>query len=131
MRGRRRHHPVVTCGEVLVLLAPSGCGKSTRLRTIAGLEMPNFGEIRIGTRDVTRVVSPRDVTLRWHFKTGPIGSHASSGDMLLVAERGKRQVASPRSVRSRLTICANRRWSHFRWLVFAAARCVARRKRMY
>lgn len=35
----------VSCGEVLALLGPSGCGKSTTLRLIAGLEMPDEGEI--------------------------------------------------------------------------------------
>jgi iron(III) transport system ATP-binding protein len=39
-------------GEILVLLGPSGCGKTTLLRTIAGLEMPDTGEIRIGGREV-------------------------------------------------------------------------------
>ena len=34
-------------GEFLVLLGPSGCGKTTLLRTIAGLETPDAGEIAI------------------------------------------------------------------------------------
>ena len=32
-------------GEILVLLGPSGCGKTTLLRSIAGLERPEAGEI--------------------------------------------------------------------------------------
>jgi iron(III) transport system ATP-binding protein len=34
-------------GEILVLLGPSGSGKTTTLRLIAGLEMPDSGEITI------------------------------------------------------------------------------------
>ncbi|WP_378729989.1 ABC transporter ATP-binding protein [Nocardia brasiliensis] len=51
-------------GEFFALLGPSGCGKSTLLRTIAGLETPTGGQIRIGEKDVTRL-SPgrRDVAM--------------------------------------------------------------------
>ena len=38
-------------GQLFALLGPSGCGKSTTLRCIAGLEVPDAGEITIG-RDV-------------------------------------------------------------------------------
>ncbi|HHT9136327.1 MAG TPA: ABC transporter ATP-binding protein [Candidatus Wunengus sp. YC60] len=34
-------------GELIALLGPSGCGKTTTLRTIAGLETPDDGEIWI------------------------------------------------------------------------------------
>ena len=37
----------VPTGEFFVLLGPSGCGKTTMLRSIAGLERPSAGEIRI------------------------------------------------------------------------------------
>lgn len=39
-------------GEFLVLLGPSGCGKTTLLRSIAGLEQPDEGQIRIRDRMV-------------------------------------------------------------------------------
>lgn len=35
-------------GEFLVLVGPSGCGKSTLLSLLAGLELPDEGEIRLG-----------------------------------------------------------------------------------
>ncbi len=34
-------------GELVVLLGPSGCGKTTLLRSIAGLERPDAGEITV------------------------------------------------------------------------------------
>jgi ABC-type sugar transport system ATPase subunit len=40
----------VQAGEVFALLGPSGCGKTTMLRSIAGLEVPDEGEIWIGSR---------------------------------------------------------------------------------
>src|SRR3954452_10334698 len=37
-------------GQLFTLLGPSGCGKTTTLRCIAGLEMPDRGEIAIDDR---------------------------------------------------------------------------------
>ena len=42
----------VEAGEVFALLGPSGCGKTTTLRSIAGLEVPDEGEIWISDRMV-------------------------------------------------------------------------------
>ncbi len=39
----------VETGKLLTLLGPSGCGKTTTLRSIAGLEEPDGGEIQIGS----------------------------------------------------------------------------------
>src|SRR6185312_15987397 len=39
-------------GELFTLLGPSGCGKTTTLRSIAGLELPDSGRIRLGGNDV-------------------------------------------------------------------------------
>jgi len=38
----------VAKGEIFTLLGPSGCGKTTILRSIAGLERPDDGELMIG-----------------------------------------------------------------------------------
>src|SRR3954466_13647357 len=35
-------------GKLFTLLGPSGCGKTTTLRSIAGLERPQAGEIKVG-----------------------------------------------------------------------------------
>jgi iron(III) transport system ATP-binding protein len=37
-------------GQVFTLLGPSGCGKTTTLRCIAGLEVPDAGDITLGGR---------------------------------------------------------------------------------
>ena len=39
-------------GKTATLLGPSGCGKTTTLRCIAGLEIPNEGQISFGDRKV-------------------------------------------------------------------------------
>ena len=39
-------------GQFLTLLGPSGCGKTTLLRCVAGLELPDSGQIRIGDQTV-------------------------------------------------------------------------------
>jgi multiple sugar transport system ATP-binding protein len=42
----------IEVAEFLTLLGPSGCGKTTVLRMIAGLEIPDEGEIRVGGQKV-------------------------------------------------------------------------------
>lgn len=44
----------VAAGEVAVILGPSGCGKTTLLRVIAGLEVPDTGEVVLGSDVVSR-----------------------------------------------------------------------------
>ncbi len=43
----------VAAGTIVSLLGPSGCGKTTLLRTIAGLERPEAGEVRVDGRVLT------------------------------------------------------------------------------
>jgi iron(III) transport system ATP-binding protein len=42
----------VGTGEIFMLLGPSGCGKTTTLRCVAGLEIPDEGEIRLSEQVV-------------------------------------------------------------------------------
>ncbi len=44
-------------GEYVVLLGPSGCGKTTTLRLVAGLDVPDEGEIRVDGRVVASAAS--------------------------------------------------------------------------
>jgi len=46
----------VADGELIALLGPSGCGKTTTLRSIAGFETPDAGEIHFGDRRVTTLL---------------------------------------------------------------------------
>jgi ABC-type Fe3+/spermidine/putrescine transport system ATPase subunit len=41
--------------EYLTLLGPSGCGKTTTLRMIAGLQLPDEGEVSIDEREVSNL----------------------------------------------------------------------------
>jgi iron(III) transport system ATP-binding protein len=54
-------HQAVECvtleiadGECVVILGPSGCGKTTLLRLIAGLEVPDSGELSIAGKAMAR-----------------------------------------------------------------------------
>jgi iron(III) transport system ATP-binding protein len=48
-------------GELVTLLGPSGCGKTTTLRSIAGLEDPSAGVIRLGGEVVYSSAAKRNV----------------------------------------------------------------------
>jgi iron(III) transport system ATP-binding protein len=48
-------------GEIVTLLGPSGCGKTTTLRMVAGLEVPDGGDIFFGDRPV--VMTSRQLCL--------------------------------------------------------------------
>ncbi len=69
-------------GTVLALLGPSGCGKTTLLRSIAGLEAPDAGEIRVGDRTLTsarEVVPPERRRIGMVFQDWALFPHLSVG----------------------------------------------------
>lgn len=49
-------------GEFFTLLGPSGCGKSTTLMSIAGLERPDGGSIKVGDEVFFDAADRRDLT---------------------------------------------------------------------
>jgi multiple sugar transport system ATP-binding protein len=63
-------------GEFMVFLGPSGCGKTTTLRCIAGLEIPDDGEITIGEEIVTRR-QPADRDIAFVFQSFSLYPHLS------------------------------------------------------
>ena len=42
----------IAAGELVSLVGPSGCGKSTLLRLIAGLDVPDSGELLVGNENI-------------------------------------------------------------------------------
>ncbi|SDM87623.1 ABC transporter ATP-binding protein [Allokutzneria albata] len=69
----------VADGEFMVLLGPSGCGKTTLLRMVAGLELPDDGQVVIGGRDVT-YLEPRRRNLSMVFQSYAVFPHRKVGD---------------------------------------------------
>jgi multiple sugar transport system ATP-binding protein len=61
-------------GEFMVLLGPSGCGKTTLLRMVAGLDLPDSGQVVIGGRDVT-YLPPRERNLSMVFQSYAVFPH--------------------------------------------------------
>jgi multiple sugar transport system ATP-binding protein len=66
-------------GEFMVLLGPSGCGKTTLLRMVAGLELPDAGQIVVGGRDVT-YLPPKDRNLSMVFQSYAVFPHRKVRD---------------------------------------------------
>jgi iron(III) transport system ATP-binding protein len=67
-------------GSFFTLFGPSGCGKSTLLRCLAGLEMPDAGEIRIGddvvfSSDTATIVPPNRRRIGMVFQSYAIWPH--------------------------------------------------------
>lgn len=58
----------ISDGEFFVLLGPTGAGKTTTLRLIAGLEIPDNGELEIAGRDANALsVAERDVAMVFQY----------------------------------------------------------------
>ncbi|MGH7554069.1 MAG: ABC transporter ATP-binding protein, partial [Longimicrobiales bacterium] len=69
-------------GKLFTLLGPSGCGKTTTLRSIAGLERPQSGEITLGGRvlysSASRIfIAPNERNIGMVFQSYAIWPHMS------------------------------------------------------
>jgi multiple sugar transport system ATP-binding protein len=64
----------VSDGEFCVILGPSGCGKSTILRTIAGLEQQDSGNIVIGNEEMNGL-SPKERDVAMVFQSYALYPH--------------------------------------------------------
>ncbi len=76
----------VRAGDIVALFGPSGCGKTTTLRMIAGLEVPDSGEIWIGTEraaaDGHNLISPRGRGIGFVFQDLALWPHLTvSGNL--------------------------------------------------
>ena len=74
--------------EYFSLLGPSGCGKTTLLRLIAGLIVPDSGEIWIGDKRVDKV-PPEDREIGFVFQTFALFPHMSVWDNVLYGPKVK------------------------------------------
>jgi len=76
-------------GEFFCLLGPSGVGKTTLLRTIAGVETPDSGEVWIDGRDVTSL-SPAERDVAMVFETYALYPHLTVWENLAYPLRERR-----------------------------------------
>ncbi|WP_187431652.1 Oligosaccharides import ATP-binding protein MsmX [Roseobacter fucihabitans] len=80
-------------GSFTALLGPSGCGKSTTLRLLAGLELPDEGQIFIDGRDVTTSAAS-DRNLSMVFQSYALFPHLSVAENVVFGLKVRR-VAKP------------------------------------
>lgn len=87
---------VIEAGSFVSLLGPSGCGKTTTLKVIAGLLVPDSGQILLDGRDIT-TLPPEKRPLSMVFQNLALFPHLSVGDnvgfSLAVRHRPRREIA--------------------------------------
>ena len=66
-------------GEFITLLGSSGCGKTTTLRIVAGLEMPDSGQVFLDGKDVT-LLAPEARDVNTVFQNYALFPHMNVAD---------------------------------------------------
>jgi sulfate transport system ATP-binding protein len=99
---------VVHTGELVALLGPSGSGKTTLLRIIAGLELPDEGEILLEGSEVTRH-SPRERGVGFVFQHYALFRHMTVFENVAFGLRVKPRKVRPseRVIRERVMSLLN------------------------
>ncbi|KRW94106.1 ABC transporter ATP-binding protein [Paracoccus sp. MKU1] len=83
-------------GQTTALIGPSGCGKSTLLRLVAGLELPESGQVRINGLDPAD--RRRQGAISVAFQDPSLLPWLSAAQNVALARKLARQPADPRKV---------------------------------
>jgi iron(III) transport system ATP-binding protein len=91
-------------GEFICLLGPSGCGKTTTLRMIAGLEIPDSGEITFGDKvffssRTGQFLRPEKRDLGLMFQSYALWPHMTVAKNILFGLDMKRRPADEKAAR--------------------------------
>ncbi len=81
-------------GKIACIEGASGCGKTTLLRLIAGLELPDQGEISLDGKTVSSpilLVPPYQRKIGFLFQTNALWPHLTVGQNVAFGLRGRRK----------------------------------------
>ncbi len=83
----------VGSGEIFALLGPSGCGKSTLLRMIAGLELPDSGDILLDDSSIAKIPANKR-PINMVFQSYAVFPHMTVENNVAYGLKAKRVAAS-------------------------------------
>ncbi|MCC7271590.1 MAG: ABC transporter ATP-binding protein, partial [Alphaproteobacteria bacterium] len=89
----------IPAGSYCCLLGPSGCGKTTTLRMIAGHEIADAGDVRLGDTVVTRM-PPAQRGTAMMFQSYALFPHLSVVDNVVFSLKMKGMARAPRRARA-------------------------------
>ena len=107
----------VAAGKVAVIVGPSGCGKTTLLRVIAGLEVPDTGDVALHGNIVSTagraIVPPHERRLGFVFQDLALWPHVTVGDNLdfVLGSAHASAAERARRIREALTLVQIERYS--------------------